>query len=163
MEALRTWDGRLTVDSAAGAVAEVTLVKTMRNTFGDELGDLADGYLAGGVPNLLRLLALPDSAWWDNVSTAQREKRDDILLLSLNQALDELSAKLGGDMASWQWGKLHTATFAHPLGSVQPLNLIFNSGPHSTPGDGFTPDNNAFNWQHLRSDYRVLVSPDHRS
>jgi penicillin amidase len=161
VEALRTWDGRLTVDSVAGTIAEVTLVKTMRNTFGDELGDLTDGYLAGGVPNLLRLLAQPDSVWWDDVTTAQREKRDDILQLSIIQGLDEITTRLGSDMTGWQWGKLHTATFAHPLGSVQPLNLIFNSGPHATPGDGFTPDNNAFNWrtyaQTTVSSYRQII------
>jgi penicillin amidase len=159
--ALRAWDGKMTVDSVAGTIAEATLVNTMRSTFGDELGDLADGYMSIGVPNMLGLLAQPESVWWDNVNTAQREKRDDILLLGLNQALDEITGRLGSDMAGWQWGKLHTATFAHPLGSVQPLNLIFNSGPHGTPGDGFTPDNNAFNWktyaQTTVSSYRQII------
>lgn len=161
VELLRAWDGRLTTDTVAGTIAEVTLIKTVRNTFGDELGDLMDGYMSGSVPVLLRLLPQADSPWWDNSATPQREGRDELLALSLNQALDELAGKMGSDMAGWQWGKLHTATFAHPLGSVQPLNLVFNSGPYATPGDGFTPDNNAYNWrtyaQSTVSSYRQII------
>ena len=138
-----------------------TLVKVLRNTFGDELGDLMDGYMGVGVPVLLRLLPQADSPWWDNTATPAREGRDAILMQSLNQALDELTTRLGSDMNGWAWGKLHTATFAHPLGSVQPLNLIFNSGPHATPGDGFTPDNNGYNWktfaQSTVSSYRQII------
>jgi penicillin amidase len=40
---------------------------------------------------------------------------------------------------------LHTATFAHPVGSVQPLNLLFNVGPIPVPGDGYTVNNSGFN------------------
>ncbi len=161
VDALRTWDGRLTTDSVAGSIAEVTLVKTMRNLFADELGDLADSYVGTGVPVMLRLLSQADSPWWDDVKTQAKESRDDILARSLNQALDDLTTRAGSDMSGWQWGKVHTATFAHPLGSVQPLNLIFNSGPYATPGDGFTPDNNGYNWrtfaQSTVSSYRQII------
>jgi penicillin amidase len=161
VEALKAWDGRLTTDSVAGAIADVSLVKSIRGVFADELGDLADNYFAKGVPVLLRLLSQPDSPWWDDVTTPAKETREDILARSLNQALDELTTRAGSDMAGWQWGKVHAATFAHPLGSVQPLNLIFNSGPHATPGDGFTPDNNSFNSRTFAastiSSYRQII------
>lgn len=161
VNALKGWDGRLTTDSNAAAIAEATLMRVLRNTYGDELGDLIDGYMGAGVPVTLRLLPQADSVWWDNIATAPKEGRDAILTQSLNEALDELTARLGSDMRSWTWGRLHTATFAHPLGSVQPLNLIFNSGPHATPGDGFTPNNNGFNWrtfaQSTVSSYRQIL------
>jgi len=145
LAALQAWDGRLTTDTVAGSIVEATMIRAMRNTFGDELGELMERYMGPGVPVLLRLLPQADSPWWDNVTTEKKETRDDILLLSLNQALDDLTARLGNNVAEWQWGRLHTATFAHPLGSVQPLNLIFNKGPYATGGSGFTPDNAAYN------------------
>ena len=151
----------MTTDSAAAAIAEVTMVKTMRNLFADELGDLADSYVGTGVPVMLRLLSQPDSPWWDDVTTTAKEARDDILNRSLAEALDEITTRVGSDMAGWQWGKIHMATFAHPLGSVQPLNLVFNAGPVGTPGDGFTPDNNSYNWKTFAagtiSSYRQII------
>jgi penicillin amidase len=39
---------------------------------------------------------------------------------------------------------LHTATFEHPIGSVKPLNLIFNAGPFPMGGDGQTIFNTRF-------------------
>lgn len=161
LEALRGWDGRLTTDTVAGSIVEATMIRAMRNTFGDELGDLVERYMGPGVPVLLRLLPQTDSPWWDNVTTPQKETRDDILLLSLNQALDDLTARLGNNMADWHWGKLHTATFAHPLGSVQPLNLVFNKGPYANGGSGFTPNNAAYSLktfsQSIVPSYRQII------
>jgi penicillin amidase len=38
-------------------------------------------------------------------------------------------------MDGWEWGRLNRVHFAHPVGSVRPLNLLFNRGPYPCAGD----------------------------
>jgi penicillin amidase len=54
---------------------------------------------------------------------------------SLRKALDQLAAEYGPDMSRWTWGRLNRVHFAHPVGSVKPLHLIFNRGPYPLAGD----------------------------
>jgi len=53
---------------------------------------------------------------------------------SFAEAVDYLGSQYGDAPVEWRWGRLHTATFNHPLGSVQPLDRIFNAGPIGVPG-----------------------------
>ena len=62
---------------------------------------------------------------------------------ALRQTLDELKSKLGPAIEDWGWGKLHKLTFHHTLGSVKPLDKLFNRGPYSVGGDSNTPWNTA--------------------
>ena len=50
------------------------------------------------------------------------------------EAVDWLGSQYGDAPVDWHWGRLHTATFDHPLGSVQPLDRLFNAGPVAAPG-----------------------------
>jgi penicillin amidase len=111
---------------------------------------------------LRQIRGTPDSAWWDNVTTAQKESENDILLLSLQQTVEELTQRFGSDMAKWQWGKLHTTTFKHQLGVEKPLPLylIFNKGPFAAAGDGNTVANAGYNKKYAQttvSSYRHIV------
>lgn len=47
---------------------------------------------------------------------------------SLLRVLVELEDSYGSNMEKWEWGDYHQIYFAHPLSSVRPLNLLFNSG-----------------------------------
>jgi len=139
---IKAWDGRTSMDSVAASLVETTLSYTMRNTFSDELGKLANDYLDNGVPVLLRILPQNDNIWFDDVTTPQRERRDDILRRSFTSALTDLRKRLGDDMSMWTWGRLHTATFKHQaFGDIPLLNRIFNLGPvpiAGSGGNGFT-------------------------
>ncbi|MEZ5352245.1 MAG: penicillin acylase family protein [Bryobacteraceae bacterium] len=52
---------------------------------------------------------------------------------SLSAALDYLEIALGKDMSQWQWGRLHTITFRHPVD-----RKAFHRGPIARPGDANT-------------------------
>ncbi len=52
----------------------------------------------------------PDSEWWDNPKTTQRETRDSILTAALKKARLDLTARLGKNVSTWAWGRLHTLT-----------------------------------------------------
>ncbi len=138
LEYVKTWDGYLTMESVGSTITEATLQRVIRNVFGNKLdADLAKLYLSRSDYNqrvLLTLLEQPDNPWWDDPSTSQKETRDVILQKSFAEAIEILSKDYGETPAEWRWGRLHTATFSHTLGSVQPLNLLFNAGPIPAPG-----------------------------
>jgi penicillin amidase len=67
--------------------------------------------------------------------------RDALLLETLRTAEQKLSAKLGPDPQDWPWGRVHRASFFHPLGGVAPAaRALFDRGPVSRPGDGSSVD-----------------------
>lgn len=49
-------------------------------------------------------LSDPESEWFDNVETVEREDRATVMRQSFLKAVDELTADLGPGMNSWTWG-----------------------------------------------------------
>ena len=163
LDLLRTWDGRAVRDSAGAALFEAFRLHLIGLTFGDELGEqlLRRARGMAGVA-LLDLLADEASPWFDDVSTPQVETRDEILLKALEEAVDELTEKLGRNMARWRWGDLHTATFENQsLGQsgIGLIEAIFNRGPVSVDGTLATVNNTGYN---LNEPYVVSVASSYR-
>ncbi len=152
LEYVQTWDGKLSVDSVGTSILEETYQRLVTNTFANKMDqDLFKAYNAPGIHSstlthtaISNLLSQPDNAWWDDPTTPQKETRDDILKKSYEEAVSNLTKQLGDSPTQWQWGRLHTATFEHPLGTVKPLNLLFNAGPVSVPGDNYTVNYTGF-------------------
>jgi penicillin amidase len=147
---MREWDGRLTADSPAAAVHQVFVRRMLNLLLKDKLADLADRYRGKGPTPLLQessmfgekswswlqqLLEDPTSHWFD---LGQGEERDDVMRLALRETIDFLKDELGPEIGDWSWGKLHTLTYAHMLGSVKPLDKLFNRGPFPVGGDATT-------------------------
>ncbi len=163
LDLLRTWDGRAVRDSVGAALFEAFRLHLIGLTFGDELGEqlLRRARGMAGVA-LLDLLADEASPWFDDVSTPQVETRDEILLKALEEAVDELTEKLGRNMARWRWGDLHTATFENQsLGQsgIGLIEAIFNRGPVSVDGTLATVNNTGYN---LNEPYVVSVASSYR-
>ena len=83
---------------------------------------------------LPRLMADPDSPWWDRRDTASKESQMDIVRDAWQASLAHLRATFGNDPGRWTWGKAHTLTHVHPLGRQKPLHLLFNDGAASDAG-----------------------------
>ena len=62
------------------------------------------------------------------------EGRDELLARSLDEAVAELTKKLGPDMNAWRWGQTayHHALIRHPLGDIAPADVRakLNVGPY---------------------------------
>lgn len=68
---------------------------------------------------MYRLLTNPRSAWHDgNVA--------DLLYRALVAAVEYLRKHIDDDVRMWEWGELHTVTFAHALGAQRPFDEFFN-------------------------------------
>lgn len=143
IDKFKNWDGSMAGDSATAAIYELTFLQMLQLTFKDDLGDkLFQEYMENDAGSaemwLYENLDNQNASWWDDTTTSQKETANDIMLKSITNAVGQLNQKLGSDQNAWRWDKLHTITFAHPLGSVKPLNLIFNQGPYPVGGNGTT-------------------------
>jgi len=138
LDYLRNWDFRFAAGDITTTIFNEFYVKLLENIYCDEMGDsLFNSFTQfGAIPNRVTsaLLASDSSLWFDDVRTPGRETRADILVKSLDDALDALTRKMGTVMKEWRWGNLHTVTFRHPFGSRSPLERIFNVGPFPVAG-----------------------------
>ncbi|MGH2500965.1 MAG: penicillin acylase family protein, partial [Ktedonobacterales bacterium] len=142
---LQGWNGALTRDSVAATVYEVTVGTLARETIEPVLGKKlysiyqSNNDASGIYSVLLSLVTQPVAPFFGVQSPANAlNARDVALAKALHDAYDQLVQTYGADTSKWTWGSLHTATFAHPLASVTPLNLIFGVAPVARPGDSVT-------------------------
>jgi penicillin amidase len=139
LEYLRNWHYYFAQEDIATSIFQAFLVRLLKNTVEDELGEelFHDWVMLTNVPVrvLERLLAQDNSIWFDDVRTAEvEETRDDIVRKSLRDAEADLRSRIGNDRKEWRWGTLHTVTLTHPFGLRKPLDRIFNLGPYPTGG-----------------------------
>jgi penicillin amidase len=132
------WDGQQGMDSPQAALFEAFWKHLVADTFGAKLPeDMQPDGSARWWEVVRSLIQQPESPWWDNPKTAEKETRDVILRHSFAEGLKELQSLQGSDPAKWNWGSLHTLTFENKtLGKsgVAPIEALFNRGPYPTSG-----------------------------
>lgn len=152
-EILRTWNYKLTPESAGAAIYITFTRKLEYIIFAALLGDdeellknylgigttlLApmNGYSSRSKPLLIRLLKARDDNWFAASVLPNGPRTWHAALLGAFEAtLEELQQKLGDDPSRWQYGKIHKMTYGHVLGMVKPLDKLFNRGPYPVGGD----------------------------
>ncbi len=142
----KDWDGNLTKESAAATIFEMSYVELCKSIFHDELGDtLYEEYikqdLMAGYVLFDMFTTGKEVSWCDNIETVdKKENLNDNIVASFEAALLALQMRLGGEPENWQWGKVHTLTLKHPMGSVNMLDKIFNlnRGPFPVGGSFHT-------------------------
>ena len=162
---IKEWEGELNPKSPAAAIYEVFIRKLANlilvTNLGDEKGEtqishdpeqiplsmramgkgptpiIGENSLFGErwLPWLMSIMPEPDSHWFN---LGHGEKRDDTMLLALQQAVDELYDLQGREMDKWQWGNIHKASFVHYLSSNPLMSMIFSRGPFAVGGDNTT-------------------------
>jgi penicillin amidase len=140
---LEGWNYSLDIDSPAATLFSAFYFHLMGNTLRDNVGEemwkkhLSQYYIIY-IPDLVLTKIMGDNnhRLFDDTKTAGvKENRDDMIRLSLRDAVAELSEKLGDDLNEWQWGKVHRMIFTHPMGKK--LSFL-NLSPIPTSGDAFT-------------------------
>ena len=137
------WDFSIDKESSGATLFNSFYFHMMGNTLEDETGEdiwkeHLSWYYIIYVPDIVltRIIDDNENPLFDDVNTPDvKETRDDIILMSMVDAVDELTERLGKDPEDWEWGKVHRMTFTHPLGGKLPF---FNLSPIPTSGDGFT-------------------------
>lgn len=144
LERLAAWDGRYEPGDIAPTLFSQLQYQVLREAMADELDDTAfHNLLKTRVVDdaLPRLLADPDSPWWDRRGTAPVETRRDIVRDAWRASLAHLRSVLGAQPQDWTWGRAHRLTHGHVLGRQEPLHLLFNVGPFPAPGGRDVPNN----------------------
>ena len=132
----------------AGPAIYNTLYQDMiEQTFADEMcPDLYERFLYNRASTSAfdRMLLSGESGWFNNVTTADEENRDDIIRSAFRATAEKLAELLGSDPSLWSWGDLHTITLEHNLGSVAMLDRFYNRGPYPVGGSFHTPANMSY-------------------
>ncbi|MEU5766867.1 penicillin acylase family protein [Streptomyces asoensis] len=112
------------------------------------------------------LMAKPDSDWWTTPESGTRpgadHDRDELFARAMIDARWELTAKLGKDIDTWSWGRLHRLFLKNQtLGTSGPgfLQYILNRGPWKLGGGEATV--NATGWN-AAGGYGVVWVPSMR-
>jgi penicillin amidase len=155
---LRGWDRRTDADSAGAALFETWIGKhlgraTVRRATPSSVHDLlGDGDLAAVVD----YLGAPDAALGANPEAV----RDEILLESLKSAYGEVRRRLGPDVSTWSWGRLHHARMEHALTPLAAPGdrARLAAGPAPMGGTALSPL--AASWR--QSDFRVTAGASFR-
>ncbi len=141
-EILRDWNFRDQPDAVAPTIFQATYRDFARLTFEDELGaDVANQMLDNFYywhERLARMSGDNDNVWFDDVGTAPRETRDELLHRAALTARDELAARFGPDMESWNWGRVHTVTFSSPTIPGKWAAALLGGGTRPKNGSGET-------------------------
>ncbi|MBO0870484.1 MAG: penicillin acylase family protein [Micromonosporaceae bacterium] len=178
LDLLRGWDFQEPADAPAGSgAAKSSAAAAYFNAFWRHLLTLtfdelppttgADGLGPDGGDRWFAivqgLLAQPDSQWWDRRSTPTVEHRDDIIVLALAAASDELTRTQGRNPQDWRWGRMHTLYVQNQSLGTSDIGFVrwlFNYGPVGVDGGGALV--NATGWDASSGGYTVDAVPSMR-
>jgi penicillin amidase len=139
-----TWDAQMVMDSPEAALYNLFWVELLAATFHDQLPEAL--YPHGWhdtMDAMYFILQDENSIWWDDLRTPDvGERRDKILTIAFEKAVDRGIEELGENIDQWRWGELHTVTFRNPtLGNsgISLIESLFNRGPYATSGSDAVP------------------------
>jgi len=136
---LKAWDHDESTGSAAAAIYEVWATKYLGKAAVARATPEAAHKLIDNpqLQAIIEFLEHPDGALGVDPTAA----RDAILVESLKGALTEIGQRLGPDMQTWAWGRLHRATFEPAVAVLADpqLRAQMSLGPLETPGSSSTP------------------------
>ncbi|MGA5068026.1 penicillin acylase family protein [Streptomyces exfoliatus] len=111
------------------------------------------------------LLKQEKNEWWvtpGNRTDQATETRDQLLARAMKDARWELTAKLGKDVSTWSWGRLHQLTLKNQtLGTAGPdvVQQLLNRGPWNLGGGEAAVDATGWN---AAGGYEVIWVPSMR-
>lgn len=140
---LAQWDGRYTKHNERAVLFEYAMDEVTSRLW-DELHSSVDSTPDGPMPNhaaVFELLQDSASLWWDDRQTRGRvEGRDEILIVSLETALEKCIRDHGEpDGGGWRWDRIRHANIHHllRLPALSALGISVQGGPSSlNPSSG---------------------------
>jgi len=145
---LSAWDGDHQQSAIAPTLYYNVLSWVLYYAMADELG--YDDYLNLANNEVmkrsyLKLVSNGESIWWNNITTTEKETREDIINSAVQSALSTIKSVIESSTSDgWLWEKVHTVTHSHPLGKVELLKTYFDVGPFTTNGGNEVINNMMF-------------------
>ncbi|TFH42653.1 MAG: penicillin acylase family protein [Chrysiogenales bacterium] len=139
---LADWDHVERADSSAPLIFQAIYREFACQVFRDELGeDLTKTFLDVKYywkRRLHRMVVENSSSFFDDITTKERETRDDLFRRAALAVKGELSSRFGSDPAKWRWGGAHRLTLVSPIMRSGPLKGLFGGGSHPMDGSAET-------------------------
>ena len=133
LNSLNQWDGNMKTSSVGATIFQFSMYHIMKEALQPMLGK-----------EYFRLYLNNPDHWdffknliYSKIVPFEKEEANvysDLILKGFKSAIKEMKTKWGEDFKKWNWGKVHTIEYEHPLGKVKPLNMILNLGPFSIDG-----------------------------
>ena len=131
---MRSWDGRLTTDSAAASIVTETRRVLRPMILEPKLGKDAESYRWAESDFAEEEIVMHAKADW---LPAGYKNWDALLTAAVRRAIKE--GKAPGDVSRWTYGSWHVVDIEHPLAGFLPLaGRIAGTGPHPQSGDTTT-------------------------
>lgn len=148
LDLMARWDFRMAADRSEPLIYMAWLRHAVKRIAADEMGQDFSPYWRPR-PAFVDYV-LTRGSHWCNGGDCGNEMRD-----ALRDALEEITAALGDDMAVWKWGDLHKARFDHRIFSQVPLVGVYGNlsiptgGGDNTVGRGMTAGNGEDPYAHI--------------
>ena len=133
LNTLNQWDGNMKIKSVGATIFQFSMYHIMKEALQPTLGK-----------EYFRLYLNNPDHWdffknliYSKIVPFEKEEANvysELILKGFKSAIKEMKTKWGEDFKKWNWGKVHTIEYEHPLGKVKPLNMILNIGPFSIDG-----------------------------
>lgn len=132
-----SWQGNHDPSEVGAVLYTRFRLRLIQLTMEDEIGvDLFESFQNHFLVARSIWVLLPNesSPWWDNVNTSETETRQQLIVQAWKDSIELLEKKLGNNLAEWTWENDVNMVYEHPLGSVEPLDKIFNVVPLPSSG-----------------------------
>jgi penicillin amidase len=143
---LRSWDGRMEPDRVAASIFEFFHERWCQAVAAERFEPESISLVAAAIGGLaLELLSADHHGWF------RRRPREEVALAAMSRALDDLEGRLGTDMSSWTWGRVHTVRLDHHLSDVGDLGRLLSRGGSPVGGSGTTVCNTGHDPNYMAS------------
>lgn len=131
---MRSWDGRLTVDSAAASIVTQTRAALRTLILEPKLGKTLGDYHWGESNFAMEEIVMHAKANW---LPAGYQNWDALLTAAVRKGMED--GKAPADVSAWKYGSWHTLDIEHPLVQFLPfLSHIAGTGPQPMNADAVT-------------------------
>jgi penicillin amidase len=131
---MRSWDGRLTTDSAAASVVTQARAALWPMILEPKLGKVASDYHWSESTFALEEIVMHAKPEW---LPADYKNWDALLTAAVRKGMRD--GKAPADVNQWTYGNWHVVDVEHPLAALLPiLTRVAGTGPQPQSGDGTT-------------------------
>ncbi len=145
LDSLKNWNAVMAKNKTAPTIFEQFVIEFVKSCLSDEIDtDLLNDLLSSKIMTrnfMENIWEDKENVLYDNISTKDtKENFETIVIQSFKNSISHLSATYGDNLSQWRWGKVHTITLYHPIGSVKILDFLFNfnRGPYEVAGGSHT-------------------------
>ena len=135
---LAAWDGEMGMDRSEPLLYALWYRALAKSIYGDELGDNFRRFVGNRRGFIHNVLMEGQSAWCDDVATAQTETCDQAVGAALDAAMMRGVQRYGDNVDDWVWGEEHQAVFDHPAFTGLPILDDIFTVRQPVGGDGST-------------------------